>query len=373
MIHILFLMESLTGGGAEKVMGTLINNLDRNLFRVTVQTMYASQSENLLAPGIRYKTNSCPKTRLGKKLFSWWLRLCGEANLLYPLYIRGDYDIEVACLECGATKYLSGSTNRNALKLAWVHCDLEKKGIRPTAKLRRIYGRYDKVICVSDDARSAFLRLFGSSPASCVLPNVTDEQEIRSKALAFPIRKPDVFTFAAVGRLAHQKGFDRLLDACHFLRADFPNFRLVILGEGPERPALEKQIIDLGLQDTVFLAGFTGNPYPAMKAADCIVCSSRYEGRSTVVTEALLLGKAVITTPCAGMKELLGNSQYGLVTEDSAEGICMGMKSLLQNPELLRRYEEAAALRAPLFSKTDAVSEIQNFFLKELTAKRSGL
>lgn len=371
MIKILFLIDTLTGGGAEKVLRTLVNNMDQRQFQITVQTVDQADVKQYLAPGIRYKAINRARTPFGRKLFSYWLRLCAELKWIYPLYLKDDYDIEVAYLECGPTKFLSGSTNKKALKLTWVHCDLEQKGTVPTRKLKKIYQAYDKVVCVSDNTRTVYRRLFGKEPPAVVLHNVNDEEEILQKAEAFPVSKPDTFTFLSVGRLAHQKGYDRLLDACKLLMDQGLAFRLQILGEGPERPTLEKRIQELHLQEHVSLAGFQSNPYPYMKAADCIVCASRYEGFSTVVTEALILGKPVITTPCSGMDELLGDSQYGIITEHSTESISRAMADILRDPQLCARYAEAASGRGKAFSKAIILNQTQQFFLSEWEKKRN--
>lgn len=370
MIKILFLIDTLTGGGAEKVLRTLVNNMDQQQFQITVQTVEQTDAGQYLVPGIRYKAINRARTPLGRKLFSYWLRLCAELKWIYPMYIKDDYDIEVAYLECGPTKFLSGSTNRKALKLAWVHCDLEQKGTVATRKLKKIYRAYDKVVCVSENSKDVYCRLFGEETQAVILHNVNDEEEIRWKSEAFPVTNPDSFTFLSVGRLSHQKGYDRLLDACKLLKDQGAEFRLQILGEGPERQALETQMHALNLQDQVTLAGFQSNPYPYMKAADCIVCASRYEGFSTVVTEALILGKPVITTPCSGMDELLGDSQYGIITEHSAESISRAMLNMLRNPLLCARYAEAASRRGKEFSKENVLNQTQQFFLSEWKAKQ---
>lgn len=371
MIRILFFIDTLTGGGAEKVLRTLVNNLDHQQFQITVQTVEAADAKQYLAPGIRYKAINRCKTSLGRKLFSYWIRLCAELNWIYPLYIQEDYDIEVAYLECGPTKFLSGSTNKNTLKLAWVHCDLEQKGIAATDKLRDIYRSYDKVVCVSKNVKGTFQHLFGNTPVAVVLYNVNDEEEILQKAGAFSVEHNAAFTFISVGRLTHQKGFDRLLDACQMLKDSGHDFRLQILGEGSERSALEAQISSLHLNDCVELLGFQENPYPYIQAADCIVCSSRYEGFSTVVTESLILGKPVVTTPCSGMDELLGDSQYGLIIEDSVDGIYSGMQKMLEDPKLCSEYAIAAAQRGKAFSKRAVTQQTQQFFIQELERKRS--
>lgn len=127
MIHILFFIESLSGGGAEKVLRDLVNAMDQTKFSVTVQTLYPEDAEKYLAPGIRYKYCYPARSRSND------LRMRAEAalGLTYPLHIKGGYDVEAAYLECGSTKIMAGSTNQKALKLAWVHCDLAKKRQMP--------------------------------------------------------------------------------------------------------------------------------------------------------------------------------------------------------------------------------------------------
>lgn len=372
MIKILFFMDTLSGGGAEKVLQTLVNNMDQQEFDITVHTLNEVDPTRYLAPGIRYKAVNRCKTAWGRKLFSYWLRLCAELKWLYPLYMKDDYDIEVAYLECGPTKILAGSTNKKALKLAWVHCDLEKKeGIAAQAeRLKTYYKAYDKAVCVSENVKESFARLFGDTPEAVVLHNVVDEAEILEKAHAFLPERPEVPTFAAVGRLSYEKGNDRLLEACRLLHTDGFDFRLWIIGEGPERDKLESLIREYNLEQCVKLWGFQTNPYPYMAEADFMVVPSRFEGFSTVVTEALILGKPVVTTPCSGMRELLGDSEYGLITEDSVEGIYSGIRRMLDEPGQMERYAQTAAQRGKDFSKEMVLKQTKRFFQSELEKKR---
>lgn len=372
MIKILFFMDTLSGGGAEKVLQTLVNNMDQQEFDITVHTLNEVDPTRYLAPGIRYKAVNRCKTAWGRKLFSYWLRLCAELKWLYPLYMKDDYDIEVAYLECGPTKILAGSTNKKALKLAWVHCDLEKKeGIAAQAeRLKTYYKAYDKAVCVSENVKESFARLFGDTPEAVVLHNVVDEAEILEKAHAFLPERPEVPTFAAVGRLSYEKGNDRLLEACRLLHTDGFDFRLWIIGEGPERDKLESLIREYNLEQCVKLCGFQTNPYPYMAEADFMVVPSRFEGFSTVVTEALILGKPVVTTPCSGMRELLGDSEYGLITEDSVEGIYSGIRRMLDEPGQMERYAQTAAQRGKDFSKEMVLKQTKLFFQSELEKKR---
>lgn len=374
MINILFFIPKLSEGGAEKVLRNLVNNMDQTKFNITVQTIDVCNPEQYLVDGIRYKAINRCKTSLGRKLFSYWFRLCAELKVAYQFFVKDDYDIEVAYLETIATKIISQSTNQNAVKLAWVHCDLsQKEGMVAAAdKLRKQYQVYDKIICVSQDVQVGFQKLFGNTFSTLVLNNVIDEEEIFRKAEEKIewVCDSDRKRLLAVGRLTHQKNFSHLIDTCAKLFNAGYRFQLLILGEGPERENLERQIQELRIEEIVELKGFCANPYPYMKKADIIVCSSLYEGISTVVQEALILGRPVVTTPCTGMKELLENSEYGLIAENTNDGLYKSLSLMLNTDQMLTEYSKKALSRGSFLYKEKAGAETETLFSTILTMHR---
>lgn len=372
MIQILFFIESLSGGGAEKVLRNLVNAMDQSRFRITVQTLYPEDASGLLAPGIRYK--SCYASAGGVNRAR--MRFEAALGLTYPLHIREQYDIEVAYLECGSTKILSGSTNKQALKLAWVHCDLARKTDAPDVFARKTakhYRKYDKVVCVSENVRRSFEQMYGNAVDTTTIYNTVDDAEIREKAAAsLPdgIQKKSL-TLALVGRLTAQKNILRALAAHRRLLGDGLNHDLWIVGDGEDHSMLEHYIQENHLEASAQLLGFQKNPYCLMAAADLLVCSSVYEGFSTFVTEGLILGKPVVTTDCSGMHELLGDSEYGLITENDDEALYQGLKRMLTEPELLAHYAEKAAERGRDFRRDALVRETEAFLERELQVKQS--
>lgn len=373
MIKILFFIPSLSGGGAEKVLRNLVNNMDRTRFDITVQTIEENSAEKYLGSGINYKAINRSRTNFGKKLFSYWFRFLAELKLVYPFFIKDDYDIEIAYLETIPTKIIAQSTNKKALKLAWVHCDLTKKEgmVELIDKVRHQYKTYDKIVCVSKDVQRGFHELFGENFETTVLYNVIDEDEILKKAYEKLDWKSNQNEkkILAVGRLAEEKNFSYLIDVCKRLRDDAYRFQLVILGEGPERENLEQQIKKLYMEDYVQLKGFVENPYPWMVAADIIVSSSKYEGISTVIQEALILGKPVITTPCAGMRELLGDSEFGMIAENSEEGLYDSIRKMIDFPGIEEQYIQAALERGKDFVKDKIIQETEEFLMDTLKSK----
>ena len=108
------------------------------------------------------------------------------------------------------------------------------------------------------------------------------------------------------------------------------------------------------------LLGFHRNPYRYVARCDLYVCPSHREGFSTAVTEALIVGTPVVSTNCSGAKELLGeHDEYGIVVENSEEGIYQGMKRMLSDPELLAHYKKQAKLRGSFFSRRETVRAVE--------------
>ena len=140
-----------------------------------------------------------------------------------------------------------------------------------------------------------------------------------------------------------------------------------VLGE--ERPVLEEYIRENHLEASAKLMGFYENPYNLMKCADLLICSSIYEGFSTFVTEGLILGKPIVTTDVSGMRELLGDSEYGLITENDDEAFYQGMKRMLTDPQLLTHYREQAELRGKDFSCEKLVRATETFLEREYLKK----
>ena len=369
MIKILFFIETLEGGGAEKVLRNLVNNMDQTKFDITVQTVWPCTAKKYLAEGIRYKSmysarNSANETRC---------RIEAETGLAYRLHIKDNYDIECAYLEAGTTKIMAASTNKKARKLAWVHCDL-KKAISDTAafvkKTRPYYAKFDKVICVSENVKDSFVELFGDTVPAEVIYNTIDDAEIRSKAeLPLPenVEKRRT-TVLAVGTMYGPKNFIRLLKTHKQLLSEEIEHDLWIIGEGPDREKLEAFVEENGISDSVFMPGFQQNPYPFIREADLLVCSSNYEGFSTFITEGMILGRAVVTTECSGMREILGDSEYGLITENDDGAFLCGVREMLTNEALRYEYSGKAAERGRMFSTESLAEKTEEFLIRELDA-----
>lgn len=149
----------------------------------------------------------------------------------------------------------------------------------------------------------------------------------------------------SAGRLAPQKDYPTLLEAFAILRRQRPA-RLLILGEGPDRAALETQARALGITADLRLPGFVSNPFAYMTHADLFALSSRWEGFGNVLAEALALGAPVVATDCpSGPAEILDGGRYGpLVPPGDAPALAAAMARTLEDP-LPRETLRAAGSR----------------------------
>ena len=147
-----------------------------------------------------------------------------------------------------------------------------------------------------------------------IIPNFVDVKKIRESSN----KKTIQFKFKyiiSIGRLHSQKGYNYLLKAYSLISDRIPH-KLVIVGDGPLKNEIKKQINLLRLEEKVILAGFIKNPYPVLYNADLFVLSSQYEGMPNVLLEAISLGVPIISSDCpSGPKEIIGKDYPNLLYE----------------------------------------------------------
>ncbi len=363
---IMFLIYSLCGGGAERVLVETVNHLDPEKYDITLQALFHDETyAKRLAPHVHYKTVFGTKAPISKKVLSAVIQYAAPPSWVYRHFLKGDYDVEVAFLESFPTKMLAGSDNPKARKYAWVHIDVntytkQDRIFRSLAYQKWCYQQFDNIYCVSENVREAFVSKFGLAERTKVVYNILDEEAILEKRQEICEDIPgDKFLMVSVGSLIPRKGFERLIDICGRLRDEGLDFRLLILGKGEQEETLQDRIRENQLEEVVKLVGYRSNPYPYMAAADLYVCPSYVEGFSTVISEAVVLGIPIVTTETSGMKEILGESQYGLVTENTDEALYQGLLRMLREPELYGHYKEKVAQRASFFSMEKRLAEYE--------------
>lgn len=375
MKKVLFIIPSLTIGGMENVQVAIANKLAETGKAVTILLLEKTDTlKEYLDPRVKLVYKS-PKPHFGKSIpyirhqlyddGMWETR--ATARQLYNYYVGNErFDVEVAFFRGLPLKIISGSTNKNAKRIVWVHSDLRKaKGyqnnFRRFEDVRRAYAAMDTVVCVSKQTEEGFREVMGDTGNTKVLYNIMPVEVICRRAQE-PCDTPFArakFHLIMVGRFLNRvKGQRRLMRAVARLRENGADISLLLMGVGEEEENLRSLIREHRAEDYMTIISNNYNPYPYIKAADLLVCSSYYEGYNLTVAEAIVLGVPVLSTDCAGPNEILDYGKYGMIVENSEPGLYHGIKELYQNPLKLKAYQVKARQRAAIFDEAKMLRKL---------------
>lgn len=374
---ILLFNTTFFGGGVEKVLIDIANNIDKSKFDVTIMVMsktgaftnryLALESEHIhirqcfdwMTPGrnMFQKAKNVILIRLAEKARFWF------PGLYHRIAIRDRFDIEIAFMHNQVNPIIACSPDKKARKIAWVHTDLRqlttwKQYFGSRKRQGRFYQKYDEVVCVSQYVKDCLLELFDVRPPVRVIYNPVDRDAIlQNSQEEIPTPPKSVPRLCAVGRLSHEKNFAMLLNVHKRLIDAGAEHELWIVGEGPERENLERIIRENAL-GKVTLWGYRENPYPFIRGSDITVCCSKYEGFHIVSEESLILGKPVVSS-CAVVGELFGDCQCGLITDPKEDALFEGLYRMLTDAELLQTCTEEAKKRGEAFDIQKSVRQIE--------------
>ena len=173
---------------------------------------------------------------------------------------------------------------------------------------------------------------------------VTRAEADRLRKMPAPKRthKEATPTIGFVGRLSREKGCSNLIEAIHLLKKQGRRFKLVVVGDGPERPYLEGQVATYGLKSNVTFEGWRANVLPYYQRADVIAVPSLKESLGLTILEAMLQGRAVVACRVRGIPEIVSNNETGiLVNPDDPASLAEGLERCLTDPGLQARLGEA--------------------------------
>jgi glycosyltransferase involved in cell wall biosynthesis len=349
--RVAFLLRDAGEGGAERSSLRLANGLARSGY--SVRLLFLKAAGPLLASA----DSSVEIAELGRgpRSFPRLWREMRRADFILPVYTSMRALLMKALFRPRARVVLS---QRNMFTMDRGPLQTRLRFLR----CRLLFPHADACVCISRGVADE-MRALGLLPESKihVVYNPVVTGELLSQ-MEEPLEHPWFINgktgvsppvILGVGRLGSQKDFATLIRAFALAVRERSDMRLLILGEGKQRPALEKLLRDLGLSDRASLPGYAVNPYPYMKRAALFVLTSRFEGFGNVVAEALACGCNVVSTDCkSGPSEILDGGKYGRLArvgdpEDVARQILAALANPLP-PALLRE-------RASFFSESRAV------------------
>ena len=336
MKKIIFGITSLTLGGAERVLVDLANKMSER-FDITIFMLYSNgELETELNKKIKLKTLYSKKytelTFLEKILAS--LKVLINKKKIFKKYVdKEEYIAQISFLEGAITRIFSVKSNFKTKKIAWVHNDMQKvfgKGIK--AKIKKImdekaYQKYDDIIFVSKDNEKAFNSFYKKSIKSRknIIKNYVSSERILNLSVELSeykkIYKEDEINVVQVSRLVEQKAIDRLIKVSAKLINENSKIHIYVIGDGPLKERLQKQIEDLNVEEKITLLGAKKNPYPYIKNADVFGLFSYFEGYGIVIDEAKMLQKYVIITDTAAREALKDYKKYSYIVSNDEKGI----------------------------------------------------
>lgn len=350
--RILFFIDSLSCGGAEKSLVSLLQTLNKEKVDVTLMLQRRGGAfEKYVPDWVKIIDFSPIKSgsywnrisySASKLLYSFMLRikrcrhtaetrwLC-QRNYIIPLDEK--YDVAIAYQQGFPTYYVSEKVNANK-KYCWVNADLLNVHYRPSFN-KKFYSSYDGICAVSDNLREKIIKDgFVDRNKVYVVYDIINTSLISSMADDFSVRRNADVNILTVGRLVEPKGYDLAIKAAGILRDKSIKFKWTFVGEGPCRPQIEKMIRNYNLENHIELAGLQTNPYPFMKACDIYVQTSRYEGFGITITEAKILNKPIVSTNFDVVYNQLQDGVNGLIAEMTAESIAHKIIALIENQPL---------------------------------------
>lgn len=364
---IAFILPALTAGGAERVVITLMNGLDRDRFDpVLIHVINKGPLGDLVDPKVRV----VGLNRNGVfAALPWLLKALWQEKPDIILSTMAHMNFAVLLLRpfLGRVKLIV----REAIVPSYI---LEKyprlAGVIRLA-YQILYRQADVILSPSQMIIDEFNQMPGLVRANHVLLyNPVDIKRIEDKIKAGGLEpaSPSIVRFVAAGRLEHQKGFDRLIENLKYFQPEFA-WELSILGEGEERVRLQQLIDNVGLQRQVFLRGHQENPWVYYHQADCFLLPSRFEGLPNVALESLTCGTPVIAmNEAGGIAEIRDRAPHGAVRiVGTMEDFIQAMTSVQPIPLSAR-----INLLPPEFNK-DKVSACFQNLLEQVSQGRHAL
>ncbi len=344
-IRVLHVIKGLGRGGAERLLEHAQRQVDRERFRLDF--VYFLEGKSALAESLRGLGGEVRLLRAegpgAMALASTRLaRLARERNI----------DLIHAHLPLSAT-VARVAARRVGIPLVYTEHNLHERH-HPLSRWvnRATWGWQREVIAVSNAVAQSIERHLGDRVPIRVVPNGVPVEELESDASVgaeFRERhgiEPDAPLVGQIAVFRPEKRLDLWLETAAALHARNPNFRFVLIGDGPERSRLVRLAGELGLGEVLHFTGLLDDVRPALWALDTLLVSSRFEGLPLVVLEAMAASVPVVSTPVGGIPEAIDHDRSGLLVDDgNVDSLSRAVERVVLEPGLGERLATAARER----------------------------
>ncbi|MFL1895426.1 glycosyltransferase [Aquimarina sp. 2-A2] len=371
--HVLFVIDSLNSGGAEKSLVTALNLLNQNKYTIDLLTFKRGGLYENLVPeyvnridpsGYPYYVNGNRNFNSKQKflfsilriLASISLRLLKVLKILFPKlkihpaqvnwYItrigfsnaKKKYDSAIAYSQ-GLPTYFVSSKVEASTKACWINTNYHLARYAPSLDYK-YYKNFDKIVCVSKIAKEVYIEIFSEfEDRTTTIYDILSSQMINKMAEedASNNYNFDGIKILTIGRLVALKGYDIAIKAASLLKDRGINFKWYVIGEGGLEEELKQLAIKMQVATHFEFLGTYPNPYPFMKNCNIYCQTSRFEGFGLAVAEARILGKPIVTTNFDIIYDQLVDGHNGLISDMNAISVANNIERLLKDVALKDR------------------------------------
>ena len=379
---------SLRMGGLERILIEVLQTINKEKYSVSLVIdddcgeadifkkdipkeidYYFLKSESLMKKISFYRERK--NNLLYKGLYNFYLSYskyiaCKNMEKLVEKFGKIDVLID---FDAGAAKYIEKI--KADKKIVWIHNSIPslKKKKDKIERFGKRLANYDKIVAICDEMKEELISIYPYLKDKVVriynpfnFERIEKLSEDRSELKDEDLELLNENYIIAISRLDNvQKDYPTLLKAMEILKNRKINEKLFIVGDGPSKNEIEQEIKKLGLEDNVKLLGKRKNPYIWLKESDFFVHSSKYEGLPTVLIEALICNKFVISSNCpTGPKEILANESCGKLFEvGNYEELANLLEKYILNEELRKGYSTSIENRREEFNKNIVLKEYE--------------
>lgn len=345
-MKLLFVTSTLSSGGTERVISLLANELSKRGHQVEIvclnhHIVFYPIDEQVK---VVFAEEEAKSTFIGKKML--WLRKYVKStrpDAVLP-FMTDVYSVTLVSLiglkipVISSERYDPRASDSLYKTIRWLF-------LRLTTHL----------VVQTEDIKSCYSKAL--QKRTTVIYNPVNEKVFEGPAI--PLEKQN--KIISVGRLAPQKNFPMLINAFAKVKEDFPDYQLIIYGEGPLRDELQPQIDRLNLSDSVLLAGRSNQVIEELRSAKLFCMSTNAEGMSNALIEAICVGLPVITTNVSGAEELVEDGKTGFVTPIGDEAqLVVALKKMLGNEALMKKMGEGNLQKREQFRLKTIANEWEN-------------
>jgi len=366
-MRLTLVIPSMERGGAERVMSILASSWAEKGHEVTLLTLKRGvKPAHELHPDVKVRNLGLTGEPATNSLVAVFRQVARIRALRWAIR-ESQPDLTISFMERTNVLTLVATKGLGVSVIVSERVDPRHYDIGPLwQRLRRLTYRWAAaLVCQSRTSLMWFeqrMKVKGR-----VIPNPV--LAVKEPATRLPPKNAEGRTMLAMGRLVDQKGFDLLLDAFGQLAARYPDWSLVVLGEGPLRGELEARARGLHLERQVQFAGEVPDPFPLLRAADLFVLSSRFEGFPNALCEAMASGVAVVSFDCpSGPAEIVRHGVDGiLVPPGDVSALVAALDVLMKDQDVRERLASRAPEVVERFSR-DKVLLLWEQLFKEVSS-----